>query len=127
LTVPGVNLISAAAFIAAIGNPNRFLTSRKLVAYLGLDPKVRQSDEGPAGAPKYTRRATGRWASNQLTREAERDVAAQAETSYQRMVQDQLVSRPPRRVGASVTPERALPSHSVEDSHAAGPAPTPAL
>ena len=30
------------------GNANRFLTSRKLVAYLGLDPKVRQSGEAPA-------------------------------------------------------------------------------
>ena len=48
MTVPGVNLICAASFMAAIGNANRFLTSRKLVAYLGLDPKVRQSGEAPA-------------------------------------------------------------------------------
>ena len=34
VTVPGVNLICAATFIAAVGNANRFLTSRKLVAYL---------------------------------------------------------------------------------------------
>ena len=33
MTVPGVNLICAAAFMAAIGQPSRFLTSRKLVAY----------------------------------------------------------------------------------------------
>jgi transposase len=44
MTVPGVNLVCAASFIAAGGNPNRFLTGRKLVAYLGLDPKVKQSD-----------------------------------------------------------------------------------
>jgi Transposase IS116/IS110/IS902 family len=37
----------AASFIAAIGDPNRFLTSRKLVAYLGLDPRVKQSGEAP--------------------------------------------------------------------------------
>ena len=48
MTVPGVNLICAATFIAAIGEPSRFLSSRKLVAYLGLDPKVRQSGEAPA-------------------------------------------------------------------------------
>lgn len=48
MTVPGVNLICAATFIAAVGNPHRFLTSRKLVAYLGLDPRVRQSGEGAA-------------------------------------------------------------------------------
>ena len=39
MTVPGVNLVCAATFIAAVGNANRFLTSRKLVAYLGLDPE----------------------------------------------------------------------------------------
>ena len=48
MTVPGVNLVCAASFIAAVGDPHRFLTSRKLVAYLGLDPKVRQSGEAPA-------------------------------------------------------------------------------
>ncbi len=40
MTVPGVNLICAASFIAAIGDPHRFFTSRKLVAYLGLDPQI---------------------------------------------------------------------------------------
>src|SRR3954452_23241933 len=48
MTVPGVNLICAATFIAAVGDPRRFLTSCKLVAYLGLDPKVRQSGDAPA-------------------------------------------------------------------------------
>jgi transposase len=45
MTVPGVNLIGAATFLAAVGNANRFLSSRKLVAYLGLDPRVKQSGE----------------------------------------------------------------------------------
>ena len=35
MTVPGVNLICAASFIAAVGDANRFMTTRKLVAYLG--------------------------------------------------------------------------------------------
>ena len=48
MTVPGVNLICAATFIAAIGRADRFFTHRRLVAYLGLDPKVRQSGETPA-------------------------------------------------------------------------------
>ena len=55
MTVPGVNLICAASFIAAVGNPNRFLTSRKLVAYLGLDPRVKQSGEGPARSGRINR------------------------------------------------------------------------
>jgi transposase len=64
MTVPGVNLICAATFIAAIGRPDRFFTSRKLVAYLGLDPKVRQSGEAPARSGRISKRgsASARWA-----------------------------------------------------------------
>jgi transposase len=64
MTVPGVNLICAASFIAAIGDPGRFLTSRKLVAYLGLDPKVKQSGEAPARSGRISKRgsASARWA-----------------------------------------------------------------
>ncbi|HEY2202679.1 MAG TPA: IS110 family transposase, partial [Solirubrobacteraceae bacterium] len=195
MTVPGVNLICAASFIAAVGDPYRFLTSRKLVAYLGLDPRVKQSGDEPArsgriskrgspsarwalveaawtavlqpgplhgfyertkqrrghgkaivatarklavlfwcmltrsqdyahqqpsltrkklrrleitaGAPKYTRRAAGIWSTNDLMREAELELAQQAETSYKRLVQDQLAGGPARKAGASVTLERA--------------------
>src|SRR5436190_4194335 len=196
MTVPGVNLICAASFIAAVGDPNRFMTSRKLVAYLGLDPRVKQSGEGPArsgriskrgsasarwamveaawtavlqpgplhafyqrtkirrghgkaivatarklavlfwcmltrsedyahqqpsltrkklrrleitaGAPKYTRRAAGIWATNDLIRQAELELACQAETSYQRLVQDQKAGAPARKAGGCVTMEREL-------------------
>jgi len=195
MTVPGVNLICAATFIAAVGNPNRFLSSRKLVAYLGLDPRVKQSGEAPArsgriskrgsasarwalveaawstvlqpgplrafyqrlrarrghgkaivatarklailfwtmltrgedyahqqpsltkkklrrleitaGAPKNTRASAGIWSTNDLMRTAERELAQQAERSYQRMVTDQKAGAPARKVGASATPEHA--------------------
>ena len=195
MTVPGVNLICAASFIAAVGDPRRFMTSRKLVAYLGLDPKVKQSGEAPArsgriskrgspsarwalveaawtavlapgplhgfyertkarrghgkaivatarklavlfwcmltrsqdyahqqpsltkkklrrleitaGAPKYTRRSAGIWSTNDLMRDAELELARQAEASYKRMVQDQQAGAPARKVGASATLERA--------------------
>ncbi len=64
MTVPGVNLICAATFMAAIGRANRFMTARKLVAYLGLDPKVRQSGEAPARSGRISKRgsASARWA-----------------------------------------------------------------
>ena len=48
MTVPGVNLIAATTFLAAVGNIERFPDRRKLVGYLGLDPKVRQSGDAPA-------------------------------------------------------------------------------
>src|SRR5215218_5905531 len=38
--------------LRAVGDPRRFLASRKLVGYLGLDPKVRQSGDAPAAAIK---------------------------------------------------------------------------
>src|SRR3977135_4174620 len=64
MTVPGVNLICAATFIAAIGRSDRFFTSRKLVAYLGLDPKVKQSGEAPARSGRISKRGSpsARWA-----------------------------------------------------------------
>jgi transposase len=64
MTVPGVNLICAATFIGAIGRADRFLTNRRLVAYLGLDPKVRQSGVTPARSGRISKRgsASARWA-----------------------------------------------------------------
>src|SRR5665647_537762 len=48
VTIPGVNLISAATLVAVIGDVGRFPSARKLVGYLGLDPRVRQSGSTPA-------------------------------------------------------------------------------
>jgi transposase len=48
MSVPGVNVQTAAAFMASIGDVRRFSSPRKLVSYLGLDPRVRQSGNGPA-------------------------------------------------------------------------------
>jgi transposase len=48
MTVPGVNVIVAATFLAAVADISRFPTSRQLVGYLGLDPRVRQSGSTPA-------------------------------------------------------------------------------
>jgi transposase len=41
-------VVTASTFVAAIGDIHRFTSARKLVGYLGLDPKVRQSGVGPA-------------------------------------------------------------------------------
>jgi hypothetical protein len=60
-----------------------------------------------AGAPKYAKSARGIWSSNQAIRQAERQLAEQAEASYKRMVKDQQAGAPARKVGASATPERA--------------------
>jgi len=64
MSVTGVNVVCAASFMAAVGHANRFMTARKLVAYLGLDPKVRQSGDTPARSGRISKRgsASARWA-----------------------------------------------------------------
>lgn len=47
LTIPGVGVSAALGLIATIGTIDRFDNPQKLVGYLGLDPKVRQSGNSP--------------------------------------------------------------------------------
>jgi transposase len=200
MTVPGVNLIVAATFLAAVGDITRFRNSKRLVAYLGLDPRVRQSGEQPArsggiskrgsvsarwalveatwsavnqpgplrafylrvrarrghgkaivatarklavllwcmltrgqdyahqqpsltakklrrlelaaGAPVRKGRPSGVWVTREKMRRAEKQLAAQAQASYERTVRDWKAASPKQDVGASVTLERASLSHS---------------
>ena len=48
LTIPGIGLVTAAAILAVVGDIGRFDRPAKLVSYLGLDPRVRQSGDRPA-------------------------------------------------------------------------------
>jgi hypothetical protein len=68
-----------------------------------------------AGAPTLKGKRTGTWATRERMRQAERELAQQAEASYTRMVSDWQAARPEKakaadpaaKVGASVTPGRA--------------------
>jgi transposase len=60
MSVPGVNVIVAASFMAAIGDIHRFESPRKLAGYLGLDPLVRQSGVGPATHGHISKRGSVR-------------------------------------------------------------------
>jgi transposase len=64
MSVPGVNVICATSFLAAIGDIHRFKNPRNLVGYLGLDPKIRQSGPGPATSGHISKQgsASARWA-----------------------------------------------------------------
>jgi transposase len=64
MTVPGVNVITAATFMAAIGEIRRFGDRKKLVGYLGLDPKVRQSGTTQTAHGRISKQgsASGRYA-----------------------------------------------------------------
>jgi transposase len=48
LTIPGIGLVTAAGIVAVVGDVTRFSRPAKLVSYLGLDPRVRQSGDRPA-------------------------------------------------------------------------------
>lgn len=59
MTLPGVDLTVAAGVAAAIGDIRRFRDPQKLVGYLGLNPSVRQSGEGPAYHGRITKQGRG--------------------------------------------------------------------
>jgi len=59
LTLPGVNFVTAAALLAAIGDIGRFPTARQLVSYLGLDPRVNQSGTEPARHGRISKQGPG--------------------------------------------------------------------
>src|SRR3546814_13820912 len=48
MTIPGVDVTCAVSVVAAVGDFSRFASPDKLVAYLGLNPRVRQSGNAPA-------------------------------------------------------------------------------
>jgi transposase len=206
---PGVNLQTAATFMACVGDIGRFPEPRKLVSYLGLDPRVRQSGEEPArhghiskegaaearhmlceaawvvlrypsplrafgerikarrgagiatvavarklvvlfwhlltkqhdyafGRPSLTRKKLrqleltagaargegqpGVWAANKALREAELELARQAETAYRRLVTDWQPKK-----GAGATPGRASSKPSSGKQRGRASVPDPAL
>jgi transposase len=55
MTVPGIDATVALSIVAAVGDFTRFRTPEKLVAYLGLNPKVRQSGGQPARHGRITK------------------------------------------------------------------------
>src|SRR3954451_15950045 len=62
LTITGVNLIVAAGLVAAIGDVHRFASSEKLVSYVGLNPRVRQSGLGLAQHGRISKVVEAAWA-----------------------------------------------------------------
>ena len=48
MTIGGINMVVAAGVLSAIGDVRRFASAEKLVSYLGLDPRVRQSGDRAA-------------------------------------------------------------------------------
>jgi DNA-binding NarL/FixJ family response regulator len=55
MTIPGVDATVALSIVAAVGDFHRFSSPEKLVAYLGLNPRVRQSGGQPASHGRITK------------------------------------------------------------------------
>jgi transposase len=55
MTIPGVDATVALSLVAAVGDFTRFRTPDQLVAYLGLNPRVRQSGGQPATHGRITK------------------------------------------------------------------------
>jgi transposase len=59
MTVPGIDMVVAVGLAAAVGDIGRFASPERLVAYLGLNPSVHQSGEGPARHGRITKQGRG--------------------------------------------------------------------
>lgn len=55
MTIPGVDATVALSIVAAVGNFHRFSSPQRLVSYLGLNPRVRQSGGQPAQHGRITK------------------------------------------------------------------------
>jgi transposase len=55
MTVPGINVTVAMSIVAAVGDFSRFESPDRLVSYLGLNPKVKQSGDRPANHGRITK------------------------------------------------------------------------
>ena len=55
MTIPGVDATVALSIVAAVGDFARFSSPQKVVSYLGLNPRVRQSGGQPASHGRITK------------------------------------------------------------------------
>ena len=69
MTIPGVDMAVAMAIRATVGDFSRFSSPAKLVSYIGLDPKVRQSGGLPATHGRISKQGRA-WARGMLVEAA---------------------------------------------------------
>jgi transposase len=94
MTIPGVDATVALSIVAAVGDFARFRSPPKLVSYLGLNPRVRQSGGQPASHGRITKQ--GRAHARGMLVEAAW-VAAKIPGSAARLLRAR--PRPPRHAG----------------------------
>lgn len=57
-TIPGIGPYTAASLMGEIQDMRRFPTAKAVVAYSGLDPKIRQSGQNQGGKGRLTKRGS---------------------------------------------------------------------
>ena len=57
-SIPGIGSVAAASILGEIGNINRFSSASKLLAFAGLDPRVRQSGTCYAKSSRMSKRGS---------------------------------------------------------------------
>jgi transposase len=135
MTVPGVNVICAATFLAAVGDIRRFATPRRLVGYLGLDPRVYQSGSAPARGARISKQGSpvgalgagrSRLECGSPARSAARLLRAHPRPSRQQDRRRRLRAQARRAVLVAAQPGRGLrPPAAVADREEAAPAGDP--
>jgi hypothetical protein len=58
MSVPGVGLVTASAFLAQVGEITRFPNPNRLVSYLGLNPSLRQSGDNDARTGRISKQGS---------------------------------------------------------------------
>ena len=56
LTIPGINIVAAASILGEINDIDNFDSSSKLLAFSGLDPKIRQSGNFSASSCRISKK-----------------------------------------------------------------------
>jgi hypothetical protein len=79
-----------------------------------------------AGRPRYSPEAAGIWHANDAVRQAERELAQQAETAYARTVRDYQATQA-NKTGANATPGRASQGRQSGKQRGKASVPDPAL
>jgi transposase len=67
MTIPGVDATVALSIVAAVGDVGRFRSPERLVSYLGVNLRVRQSGGQPASHGRITKQG-GRISSGSVSR-----------------------------------------------------------
>ncbi|KDE64607.1 Transposase IS116/IS110/IS902 family protein [Fusobacterium necrophorum] len=58
LSVPGISLIACAIILGETNTVDNFSTSKKLLAFAGLDPKIRQSGNFNASSCRMSKKGS---------------------------------------------------------------------